>query len=109
MEAFRSHPRIGETRASGAAAVQSLAWSKQEQQSVTAADDNTKIGLAQANKAYEARFNRTFIVCATGKSTEEILEILRHRLRNDDEAELHEAAEQQRLITHLRLRKWLSQ
>ena len=58
---------------------------------------NTKIDLAQANKDYEARFNRTFIVCATGKSAQEILEILRRRLRNDDETELHEAAEQQRL------------
>jgi 2-oxo-4-hydroxy-4-carboxy-5-ureidoimidazoline decarboxylase len=109
MEAFRSHPRIGESKGSGAAAVQSLAWSKQEQQNVTAADNAFKNGLAEANKEYEARFNRTFIVCATGKSAQEILEILRRRLRNDDETELREAAEQQRLITHIRLKKWLAQ
>ena len=109
MEAFRSHPRIGESRGSGAAGVQSLAWSKQEQQNVTAADNEFKNGLAEANKEYEARFNRTFIVCATGKSAQEILEILRRRLRNDDETELREAAEQQRLITHIRLKKWLAQ
>ena len=101
MEAFRSHPRIGETRASGAPGVQSLAWSKQEQQSVTAADDNTKIDLAEANKDYEERFTASLSCAPPANPAAEILEILRHRLRNDDETELHEAAEQQRQITHI--------
>jgi 2-oxo-4-hydroxy-4-carboxy-5-ureidoimidazoline decarboxylase len=109
MEAFRSHPRIGESTVSGAAGVRSMAWSKQEQQNVTAASNESKNDLAEANKNYEARFNRTFIVCATGKSAQELLEILRRRLRNDDETEFREAAEQQRLITHIRLKKWLAQ
>jgi 2-oxo-4-hydroxy-4-carboxy-5-ureidoimidazoline decarboxylase len=65
--------------------------------------------LAQANTEYERRFNRIFIVCATGKSGPDILNILRRRLGNDDATELHEAAEEQRLITHIRLKKWLSQ
>ena len=64
--------------------------------------------LAEGNREYEQRFNRIFIVCATGKSAPEILEILRRRLRNEQTTELHEAAEQQRLITHLRLKKWLT-
>lgn len=114
MEAFRSHPRIGETKtgesqASQPVPAQSSSWSKQEQQYVTAADDEIKAELAQANKEYERRFNRIFIVCATGKSGPDILDILRRRLSNDDATELHEAAEQQRLITHIRLKKWLSQ
>ncbi len=119
MEAFRSHPRIGESRigesridecqASQPAPAQFSAWSKQEQQNVTAAGDAVKIELAQANEEYERRFGRIFIVCATGKSAPEILEILRHRLRNDEETEVREAAEQQRLITRIRLKKWLSQ
>jgi OHCU decarboxylase len=108
MEAFRSHPRIGEwrigeSRTAQPAATQSSAWSAQEQQDVTAAGDAIKIELAKANREYERRFNHTFIVCATGKSATEILEILRNRLRNDAGTELHEAAEQQRLITHIRL------
>jgi 2-oxo-4-hydroxy-4-carboxy-5-ureidoimidazoline decarboxylase len=49
-----------------------------------------------------------FIVCATGKSAPQILDILRRRLQNDEKTELHEAAEQQRQIAHLRLKKWLS-
>ena len=109
MEAFRSHPRIGESRTAQPAAAQSSAWSAQEQQDVTAAGDAIKIELAKANREYERRFNHVFIVCATGKSATEILQILRNRLRNDAETELHEAAEQQRLITHIRLKKWLSE
>jgi len=118
MEAFRSHPRIGgslekeaaikESQASGSRA-QSAEWSEQEQQKVVAANDAVKAELAQANKDYERRFNRIFIVCATDKSAAEILEILRRRLRNDEETELREAGDQQRLITHIRLKKWLSQ
>jgi 2-oxo-4-hydroxy-4-carboxy-5-ureidoimidazoline decarboxylase len=63
--------------------------------------------LADANREYECRFNRIFIVCATGKSAPEILGILRRRLQNDPETELQEAAEQQRQITAIRLRKWI--
>jgi 2-oxo-4-hydroxy-4-carboxy-5-ureidoimidazoline decarboxylase len=63
--------------------------------------------LAEANREYERRFNRIFIVCATGKSAPEILQILRRRLNNDDKTELREAAEQQQQITEIRLRKWL--
>ena len=71
------------------------------------ADAAVKIALADANREYERRFDRIFIVCATGKSAPEILEILRRRLKNDAETELHEAAEQQRQITEIRLKKWL--
>ena len=110
MEAFRSHPRIGESRVSGAAGVQ-VSWRGRSRSNKTSRlrSNASKNDLAEANKNYEARFNRTFIVCATGKSAQEILEILRRRLRNDDETELREAAEQQRLITHIRLKKWLAQ
>jgi 2-oxo-4-hydroxy-4-carboxy-5-ureidoimidazoline decarboxylase len=112
MEAFHSHPRIGESGASQSLPgqsppAQSVAWSAREQRSVEGADADTKIALADANREYERRFNRIFIVCATGKSAPEILESLRRRLKNDAETELHEAAEQQRQITEIRLRKWL--
>jgi 2-oxo-4-hydroxy-4-carboxy-5-ureidoimidazoline decarboxylase len=107
IEAFRSHPRIGEARAAAAAPAQSLAWSTAEQQKVTG--DAVKTALAEANRKYENRFGHIFIVCATGKSGAEILAILRRRLENDKETELREAAEQQRQITQIRLKKWLSQ
>jgi 2-oxo-4-hydroxy-4-carboxy-5-ureidoimidazoline decarboxylase len=107
LEAFRGHPRIGESP-SASSPGRSAAWSEEEQRRVGAASEDTKVALAEGNRAYEQRFNRIFIICATGKSAPEILEILRRRLRNDETTELHEAAEQQRLIAHLRLKKWLS-
>jgi 2-oxo-4-hydroxy-4-carboxy-5-ureidoimidazoline decarboxylase len=109
MEAFLSHPRIGEWRAAQEISVQSSAWSTQEQQTVTAAGDAVKIALAEANRAYEHHFGHIFIVSASGKSGAEILEILQRRLQNDKKTELREASEQQRQITHIRLRKWLSE
>ncbi len=116
MEAFQSHPRIGEPRPSSPESQsspvvhsrdQSVGWSAQEQSEVTDSDGEAKTALADANREYERRFNRIFIVCATGKSALEILEIVRRRLKNDAETELHEAAEQQRQIMEIRLRKWL--
>jgi 2-oxo-4-hydroxy-4-carboxy-5-ureidoimidazoline decarboxylase len=114
MEAFLSHPRIGESRSSSSQSAttpsspaQSVEWSAQEQRDVGDAAAAVKDSLAEANREYERRFKRIFIVCATGKSAAEILEILRRRLKNDAETELHEAAEQQRQITQIRLKKWL--
>ena len=105
QQAFDSHPRIGQVKAKAATA-QSAAWSQGEQ-SQAQADDLTAADLAEGNREYETKFGRLFIVYATGRSAPEILTILRARLSNDPATELQEAAEQQRLITQLRLRKWL--
>lgn len=107
MEAFRSHPRIGESRAERPSPARSAAWSATEQRDVAAADDAVKTALAEANQEYEQRYGRIFIVCAAGKTASEILAIVHRRMQNDVRTELHEAAEQQRQITQLRLKKWL--
>ena len=78
----------------------------QEQKKVAEAGDAVKIALTEGNREYEKKFGRIFIVCATGKSAAELLEILRRRLQNEARPELYEAAEQQRQITQIRLRKW---
>jgi len=106
MEAFRAHPRIGERKPAQASA-QSKAWSTQEQAQVQAAQQAILTALAEGNRVYEEQFGFTYIVCATGKSAEEMLAILNRRLTNKRTAELREAAEQQRQITQIRLRKWL--
>jgi len=108
LEAFQSHPRIGETHADKSADAQTSAWSSQEQQKAAAADEAVKMALKWGNRQYELKFGRIFIVCATGKSASEILEILRRRLQNDEATELKEAAEEQRKIMHIRLKKWLA-
>ena len=107
MEAFNSHPRIGESNPPHASVQPSLAWAIEEQKEVADAGAPVKIALGEGNREYERRFGRIFIVCATGKSAAELLEILRRRLQNDAGTELYEAAEQQRQITRIRLKKWL--
>ncbi len=114
-EAFNSHPRIGQKHAQSHATAESLRWSAQEQRAALSPDQSpeeskaeaAKLALAEANHRYEQKFGRIFIVCASGKSAPEILNILEARLQNDATTELHEAAEQQRQITQLRLRRWL--
>lgn len=107
LEAFRSHPKIGESRAAAPKGEQSVAWSEQEQKSAAVTTDEIKAGLAEGNREYEKKFGFIFIACATGKSALEILAILKRRLQNEKAKELKEAAEEQRQITQLRLRKWL--
>jgi OHCU decarboxylase len=106
MEAFAAHPRIGERKASPANSA-SAAWSQQEQSSSALAPQPILDDLARGNSLYEERFGFTYIVCATGKSAEEMLAILGRRLKNDRQTELREAAEQQRQIMQIRLGKWL--
>jgi len=108
MEAFACHPRIGERKAAHARA-KSTEWSKQEQSNTTAADADVLARLAEGNAEYEQRFGFTYIVCATGKNAAEMLAILERRLKSDRETELREAAEQQKQITQIRLRKWLAE
>ena len=106
LAAFACHPRIGERKASHATA-QSAAWSRQEQASTAAAPTATLTELADLNVRYEQRFGFTYIVCATGRSAEEMLGILKRRLGNSRTEELRAAAEEQRQIMQIRLRKWL--
>ncbi|HUX45550.1 MAG TPA: 2-oxo-4-hydroxy-4-carboxy-5-ureidoimidazoline decarboxylase [Terracidiphilus sp.] len=107
MEAFACHPRIGERqRALGGA--QAAAWARQEQAGAADAMEAVLAELTEGNARYETRFGFTYIVCATGKSAEEMLAILQRRLANERDAELREAAEQQRQILQIRLGKWLT-
>ena len=97
---------IGEQKAAPATK-RSAAWSQQEQASALTAAERVLAELARGNEQYEERFGFTYIVCATGKSAEEMLATLHRRLANHREAEMREAAEQQRQIRQIRLGKWL--
>ena len=107
LEAFRSHPKIGEKKAAQATSVEARAWSEQEQSGVQTAAHDTMQALAEGNRAYEQTFGYIFIICATGKSSEEMLTILHERLHNDSDQELRIAAQEQSRITQLRLKKLL--
>jgi allantoicase len=104
-EAFRAHPRIGEKKAAGGQSAQAATWSGKEQAKVAVADAGTLAELARINTAYEQKFGRIYIVCATGRTAADMLEIARTRLENDPVTEAREAALAQDAITHLRLAK----
>lgn len=107
-EAFSHHPRIGERRSASPQSATAAAWSATEQSRVATAVDRTRAELAAVNRDYEARFGYIYIVCAAGKSPEELLAIARRRLTNAPSAELRVAAGEQHQITRLRLRALLS-
>ena len=107
LEAFDHHPRIGEKEAAIAQDATGAALSSSEQAGVTAADATIKRQLAKVNEDYERRFGYIYIVCAAGKSAEELLAIARSRLSNDPDTELRVAAEEQRKIMQLRLAELL--
>jgi 2-oxo-4-hydroxy-4-carboxy-5-ureidoimidazoline decarboxylase len=108
QEAFDTHPRIGQSHAQKHATAESLRWSAHEQ-SALSEDDETRLALAEGNRRYEEKFGRIFIVCASGKTAAEMLATFEARMKNDPATELRETAEQQRLITELRLHRWLEQ
>ncbi|MBB4638007.1 2-oxo-4-hydroxy-4-carboxy-5-ureidoimidazoline decarboxylase [Longimicrobium terrae] len=107
-EAFRSHPKIGERKAQAGQTDREQAWSSGEQAGMMTAAEATQAALAEGNRTYEARFGFIYIVCATGKSADEMLEILTGRLGNAPDAEIRVAAEEQRKITRIRLEKLLA-
>lgn len=106
LEAFAHHPRIGadmdELKKRFAS---TSAWASGEQAAARGASEETLRALRDGNLAYEARFDFIFIVCATGKSAEEMLALLRARLDNERADELRIAAGEQAKITRLRLTK----
>src|SRR5277367_3718718 len=108
LEAFRSHPRIGEQHAQNQTTATSAGWSRSEQVQMKDADAAILLRMREGHREYEERFGRIFIVCASGKQPAELLGILESRLKNDPEHELHESAAQQQQIMQLRLRKWLA-
>ena len=105
LEAFSHHPQIGDRAALAARFPATHALSATEQAGVGRADDAVLNALAEANAAYLDRFGFIFIVCATGKTADEMLALLRARLTNDRATELRVAAEEQAKITALRLER----
>jgi OHCU decarboxylase len=105
LEAFHSHPKIGERQAARATAAEAQKWSTDEQSGIRNAAPDTMSALAELNRRYEEKFGYIFIVCASGKSSEQMLSILSQRLENHPDEELRIAAGEQAKITELRLKR----
>lgn len=102
-EAFAHHPRIGERHAVAPVSEAARAWSAGEQGAAAGADAVSRAALAEASQAYERRFGRIYLVCAAGRSAEDLLTDIAMRIGNDPERERAVAVEEQRKITRLRL------
>jgi len=106
LEALTHHPEIGANLDALREKYASTAgWSAGEQRAVESADEATLVALRDGNVAYRERFGHIFVVCATGKSAEEMLALLRARMGNDPQEEIWVAAKEQGKITRLRLEK----
>jgi 2-oxo-4-hydroxy-4-carboxy-5-ureidoimidazoline decarboxylase len=106
-EAFSHHPKIGDMGSLTKKFASTAQWASGEQSGVNAAAKETIEALAEGNRLYEEKFGYIFIVCATGKSAGEMLNILRSRLANSPEDEIKIAADEQNKITILRIEKLL--
>lgn len=108
-QALAGHPRIGGRPSTHPGEDRASAWSRQEQAGVATAEADVLTALEAANAEYERRFGHVYLVCATGRSAAELLDVCRARLANDPETErgvaLHELAK----INRLRLDKLLSE
>ncbi len=97
LEAFAAHPKIGQKS--------TAKWTEQEQSGMSSAAAATAEEMARLNSEYERKFGFIFIVCATGKSADEMLNILQARIHNERDEEIRIAAAEQAKITHIRLDK----
>jgi 2-oxo-4-hydroxy-4-carboxy-5-ureidoimidazoline decarboxylase len=102
-EAFTHHPKIGDLASLERTYASTADLASREQAAVSKATRAVLEALAEGNGAYEQRFGYIFIVCASGKSAEEMLEALKDRLGNDPESEIEIAANEQWQIMRLRL------
>jgi len=107
-EAIARHPRLGATRAAVPLSARESRWSAGEQAGAGSADEATRVALERGNAEYERRFGHTFILCASGRSAEDMLAELRSRLTNDPATERTVTAGELRRITLLRLEKLLA-
>ena len=107
-QAFGCHPRIGDINVLRKKYQSTAAMASGEQSGVAAASEKTIQALAKGNELYEAKFGYIFIVCATGKSADEMLALLNARLNNYPDEEIKIAAQEQAKITRIRLEKFLN-
>lgn len=107
-EAFAHHPKIGDVESLTKKFASTAQWASGEQSGVNTAATGTITALAEGNRLYEEKFGYIFIVCATGKSAEEMLTLMQDRLKNDPEKEIKIAAAEQNKITKLRLQKLIA-
>lgn len=109
LEAFDGHPQIGNVATLKEKYRNTQDSAAHEQSGANEADDQVLENLAQGNQDYNDKFGFIFIVFATGKSAQQMLDLLLARLPNNRDAELANAAAEQNKITNLRIQKMFGQ
>lgn len=107
LEAFHHHPRIGEARSAAPQGELAQRWSSTEQSALSTTAEAVRVRIAELNQQYEEHFGFIYIVCATGRSAEQMLAMAEGRMHNNRDAELRMAAGEQGRITQIRLEKLL--
>ena len=105
MEAFEHHPKIGDINSLKEKFADTAGWAEVEQSGVVSSNEKTLQDLAKGNQEYENKFGFIFIVCATGRSAEEMLADLNSRIDHSKDEEIKIAAAEQLKITKLRLER----
>lgn len=108
LQAFTHHPKIGDVATLTKKFAATAIWASGEQQAVNTAPAAIIQALANGNTEYQNKFGFIFIVCATGKSAQQMLTLLQQRLPNTLQVEMQLAMEEQNKITLLRLQKLLA-
>jgi len=109
LQAFSAHPQIGDSTPSHHATPTSAQWSKGEQSTALAtATGSTLQELSEWNARYRQKFGFVFLICASGRSSGEILAELKNRYPNRPITEFEIAAQEQMKVTELCLAKLFS-
>jgi len=109
FEAFTGHPKVGDVNGLQEKYATSKDWAGKEQANVAKANQQIIEELFHFNQLYEERFGFIFIVSASGKTAEEMLQLLKIRYENDPVTELGIAMMEQQKITTIRLVKLLNE
>jgi len=108
LEAFTHHPEIGDVDSLKKKFASTAHWAGDEQQGAAQASEDVLVALKQGNEEYKRKFGFIFIVCATGKTAQQMLDLLQQRLPNEADQEIVIAAAEQCKITDIRLNKLMS-
>ena len=100
LEACKGHAKIGDT-----AAIKAGGKTAHEQGQVATAATEVLAELADLNRRYQEKFGFIYLVCASGKSADQLLVLLKQRLMNSRADEIQNARAEQGAITQLRLQK----
>lgn len=107
LSAFEGHPQIGNLQTLQDKYANTSESASHEQSGMSEADKSVLEEMHALNIQYLAKFGFIFIVCASGKSAQQMLDLIKSRINNEQHIELSIAGNEQAKITHIRLEKLL--